>query len=251
MSLGALILATRFLTILPVPGRTADGPGALGRAAWCFPVVGAALGAALVGIDRLLGLACPPVLASVLLVALWKILTGGIHLDGLADCLDGLAGGDAGRRLAIMRDSRVGVFGALGLIACILAAVAAVTELPARSRWRLLLLAPVLGRVAPLLVGPWFRAATPGHGLGASFLGALSRRAGPVHLLAALTLAVVLFGAPGIAVVAGPIALVFVWTAFVARRLGGITGDVLGAGVEVGELAVLLTGSVLAHVGAI
>jgi adenosylcobinamide-GDP ribazoletransferase len=188
---------------------------------------------------------------SVLVVAFWKMLTGGLHLDGLADCLDGLPGGDAGRRLAIMRDSRIGVFGALGLIVCLLAGVAAVTELPARARWRLLLVAPMLGRLAPPLIAPWCRAATPGRGLGASFVAGVSRWAGPVQLLAAITLAIVLFGISGLAVVVGPMAVVFAGTAFVAARLGGVTGDVLGAGVEVGEVAVLLTGTVLAHLGVI
>ncbi|MDP2703599.1 MAG: adenosylcobinamide-GDP ribazoletransferase, partial [Candidatus Rokubacteria bacterium] len=103
-----LILAARFLTIVPVPGREATGAGALGRAAWWFPAVGLALGACLVAADHLLAFLFPPLLGSILLIALWKVLTGGIHLDGLADVLDGLAGRNAGRRLAIMRDSRIG-----------------------------------------------------------------------------------------------------------------------------------------------
>ena len=99
-AVGHLILAVRFLTIVPVPGREAAGPAALGRAAWWFPAVGLALGACLVAADHLFAVVFPPRLGSILLVSLWKILTGGIHLDGLADVLDGLSGRDADRRLA-------------------------------------------------------------------------------------------------------------------------------------------------------
>ena len=95
-----------------------------------------------------------------LLVAVWKIMTGGIHLDGLADCLDGLAGPDAARRRAIMRDSRIGVFGAAGLGLALILFVTSLSELPAPIRSRVLLLAPVLGRVSPLLAAAWLRPAT-------------------------------------------------------------------------------------------
>src|SRR5207247_2090652 len=74
-----LVLALRFLTILPVPGEEAQGPGALGRAAWWFPVVGLALGTGLVLADRVFLIVFPPLLAAVLLVAVWKILTGCRH----------------------------------------------------------------------------------------------------------------------------------------------------------------------------
>ena len=113
--MGSLILALRFLTVVPVPGQEAEGPGALGRAAWWFPVVGLCLGGALALGGWLLDGLWPPLVGAALLVGAWKAATGGIHLDGLADSLDGLAGRDPARRVAIMRDSRIGVFGAAGI----------------------------------------------------------------------------------------------------------------------------------------
>ena len=244
---GHLVLAVRFLTIVPVPGRELIGAGSLGRAAWWFPPVGLALGACLVAADRLFASVFPPLLSSILLVSLWKILTGGIHLDGLADVLDGLAGRDAEQRLTIMRDRRIGVFGAAGLVICILIAFAALDALPAGRRPAVLLLAPAVGRLGPLLIGPLFPAATPGHGSGASFLEGLSPRAAPVSIAGLWILAALLFGPWGGLLLSLALASVLLWAVFLASRFGGLTGDVLGSSVELGELATLVTVVALIH----
>jgi adenosylcobinamide-GDP ribazoletransferase len=247
--LAPLIVAGRFLTVLPIPRREGEEAIPLGRAAWWFPAVGLLLGAALVGIDRLVSLAFPPLLSVGLVLALWKIATGGIHLDGLADCLDGLAGQDVERRRAIMRDSRVGTFGAAGLVLCLLLEFLALAALPSMVRGRLLLLAPVVGRLAPLLIGPCLRAATPGQGIGAAFLAATSRRAGPVLLVAVGGLAIWVLGTWAAVIVLCGLAMSALAAAAFARRFGGVTGDVLGASVELCELGVLLAGACLAHRG--
>src|SRR5262245_46438983 len=111
-----LSVAARYLTIVPLPERVNAGAEALGRSAAWFPVVGLAIGLAVAAVEQVGARAFPPLLASLLTVTAWKLVTGGLHLDGLADCLDGLAGRDAQHRLAIMRDSRIGAFGAVGLI---------------------------------------------------------------------------------------------------------------------------------------
>jgi len=244
-----LIHAVRFLTIVPVPGRDSADPSALGRAAWWFPVVGLMLGLVLVAAERFIGVLAPPLVGAALLVAVWKIVTGGIHLDGLADCLDGLGGPDAVRRRAIMRDSRIGVFGAAGLALVLILFAATLSELPAPIRGRVLLLAPVVGRVSPLLAGAWLRPATPGQGLGGAFVAGLSGWAGHVYAAASMALATWLLGPWGAAIVAGALALALLWAGFAARRFAGITGDVLGAVVEVGELAVVLLAVVAVHRG--
>jgi adenosylcobinamide-GDP ribazoletransferase len=247
--MGSLILAIRFLTIVPVPGHEARGPAALGRAAGWFPVVGLVLGIGLAGVGRVIDLALPPLVGATLLVAIWKVTTGGIHLDGLADCLDGLAGQDAARRLAIMRDSRIGVFGAAGLALFLLLSVTALAELSPAARGRVLALAPTIGRVLPLLAGAWLLPATPGQGLGAAFGAGLPRGVGLVHVTVGLALAAWLLGFWGavIAAVALSLAMLAAWGA--AARFGGVTGDVLGAAVELAELAVLLGGAAVVHRG--
>jgi adenosylcobinamide-GDP ribazoletransferase len=239
-AVASLVLALRFLTIVPVPGRESAGPAALGRAAWWFPPLGLALGLALAGVDRALLLVFPSLVAAALVVALWKVLTGGLHLDGLADGLDGLAGRDAAQRLAIMRDSRIGVFGVVGLILALLLSFAALAELSPPARASALLLAPVVGRLAPLLAGAVFPPATPSTGSGDAFMASLPRAAGLLHGAVVLILAGLLLGPRGIAMVVTGLVAALIWSAFLVRRLGGMTGDGLGAGVELAELGVLL-----------
>jgi len=200
-------------------------------------------------VDRVLQVEFSPILSALLVLSLWKVLTGGIHLDGLADCLDGLGGRDLEHRLAIMRDSRIGVFGAVGLILYLLTALFSLAEIPLAFRGRFLLLAPMVGRLAPLLIGPRFRAASPDHGSGAAFLQAMSPWAGPVHLVLTCALSAWVLGRSGPVVVLGSLVVVSIWSVFLVRRLAGLTGDVLGSGVEVGELAVLLSGAALAPRG--
>lgn len=239
--MASLILAVRFLTIVPVPGLERQWPGGLGSAAWWFPVVGLALGGVLAIADRLLALVFDPWLSAVLTVCLWTAVTGGLHLDGLADCLDGLGGCTPERRLAIMRDSHIGVFGALGLIASFALAVAALGGTPAVSRGGVLLLAPAVGRVAPLLAALGVRPAL--SGLGAAFVRSSPRTAGVVHLALVLLLALAVLGGTGVAIAVAALALSFVASAFFAGRLGGLTGDVLGAAVALSEIVFLIGGA--------
>ena len=235
----SLALALRYLTIAPLPAGPHVEPTTLGRAAAWFPVIGLALGLTVAAGEWAASAVFPPLLDALLAVTLWKLLTGGLHLDGLADCFDGLVGRDAGDRLRIMRDSRIGAFGAIGLILFLLLEVAAVSELPAGTRWRALFAAPALARALPPLVAWIFPAATP-LGQGAMFRSgltpvrvALALALGGAVTLAALGLAGVVAG-----VIAGSAGVGLGW--FFTRQLGGVTGDVLGAIIEVSELTVLL-----------
>jgi adenosylcobinamide-GDP ribazoletransferase len=241
-----LLLAVRYLTVLPISRRVHAGLADLGAAAPWFPVVGAALGLGLAAVDAVGGRLFPPLLAGLLTVTAWKLATGGLHLDGLADCLDGLAGRDPAERRAIMRDSRIGAFGAIGLILFLLLELAAVTELPGGVRWRALVAAPVIGRATPALLGRLFPPARP-DGQGAAFHAGLGRHAAPVALGLAGLAAAVLLGGPGLMALAAGAGTAVAVGAFLARRVGGVTGDVLGAGVELAELAALLAMSAWTH----
>lgn len=243
--MSGLLHALGFLTILPVrPGTPAAGQGdisALGRAARWFPFVGLALGAILAYAHLILMSVFPPLLASGLLVALWAFLTGGLHLDGLADCCDGLfVSASRERRLEIMRDSHLGAFGGIGLTLFLFLKAAAVSALPAgRGSVPLsfaLLLAPTLARWVLLPVAR-LRPARPG-GLGDTFAASLT----PVTLLLAAILPLALLvvgGRRALAAVGGTIIIAASAAGVVRARLGGVTGDVLGMVIEVSELTVL------------
>jgi adenosylcobinamide-GDP ribazoletransferase len=212
----------------------------LGAAAAWFPIVGLGLGVVLALVERATARIFPSLLAGLITIVVWKLLTGGLHLDGLADCLDGLAGRDPDHRLAIMRDSRIGAFGAMGLILVLLLDVGALAEVPSPQRWRALLVAPVVGRSAPIVLARMFLPARP-DGQGADFHRGLTPIAAPVALGVAALVSLAALGAAGVLAM-GVAALVSVgFTSVMARRLNGITGDVLGGAVELAELAVLLT----------
>ena len=245
--LNGLITAVRFLTIVPVPGKGLDGPGALGRSAAWFPLVGLALGLVLAAADWLLFRLFPPLLSALLVLTAWKLLTGGLHLDGLADCLDGLAARNPDQALAIMRDSRIGTFGALGLILFLLLALVALAELPGMARRETLLLAPVVGRYAPLLLARSFQPLLAAGGSGSAFIRALPGAALLVGGAVVAVVAGVILRPRGLIAAATGLALAGGAGWVLARRLRGLTGDGLGAAVELAELGVLLAVVALAR----
>lgn len=232
--MNSLIHALTFLTVLPMP-QVAWRDGDLGRAAAWFPTVGLLLGAILCGAWWLLGQLFSPLITAVLLVTLWAALTGGLHLDGLADCGDGLlVAATAERRLDIMRDSRLGTFGAVSLILFLALKIAAVGEL--RSPLALLL-APTVGRL--LILPTAQRPPARSGGLGAGFAAAVPRGSAMAGSIFVLLLAL-LIGWRGLAgIAAALLAAVGLWR-LAQARIGGVTGDVMGAVIELAELAVLL-----------
>ena len=236
----SLGLALRYLTIAPIPAGAHVEPTTLGRAAAWFPPIGLAIGLVVAGAEWMIGALFPPLLDALLTVTVWKLLTGGLHLDGLADCLDGLVGRDPADRLRIMRDSRIGAFGAIGLILFLLLEVAAVAELSPETRWRTLSAAPALARAMPPFVAWIFPSATP-LGQGATFRSGLRRARVLVALLLGAAVTVAALGVTGLAVLVLVVAVSLGLGWFFTHRLGGVTGDVLGATIEIAELIALLT----------
>jgi len=235
-----LVRAVRYLTILPVREPVPASPAAVGRAAAWFPVVGAGIGLLLLAVDYWVARRFPALLAALLTVTVWKVVTGGLHLDGLADCLDGLGGRTPEHRRAIMSDSRIGSFGAIGLILFLMLEIVALSGMDWNARWRTLLVAPTIGRATPPLLARLFPAA-PGEGQGAVFAGAVRRRGAIAAILVAVVVALIAFGASGLVALALALAVALLAARFLTARVGGITGDVLGAVVEVAELTVVLT----------
>ena len=225
------------LTRLPVGHLGADHAAAV----WSYPVVGAALGgfgAAVYAVSHALGL--PPMLSAIWTLVAMTLATGGLHEDGLADTADGLGGGRTReRRLAIMRDSRIGAYGACALILALAMRMTAIAAIA--TPWRVaaaLVAAGALGRAAILLALATTRPARE-DGLSAT-LAVIPGRA----VLAGAGLAVMAAGlaigprqASYLCVAAAGVALGLARLA--ARRIGGHTGDTLGAAEIVTECVVL------------
>jgi adenosylcobinamide-GDP ribazoletransferase len=230
--------ALAFLTIVPLPGALLRRGGFGGAVAW-FPLVGVLVGALgggiRVGLQPLLG----PAAATVAAVAAVVIVTGALHQDGLADSADGLGvRGDRERRLAVMRDSAIGVFGALALLGWGLLFVTTLAAIDATQALRALIAAAALARAAALVHGAATPPARP-EGLGAGF--AVGRPALAFGCLVAAIAAIVAAGPwRGLGAIATALAVALLSIAWAQRAVGGRTGDTLGATIALTELAVCL-----------
>ncbi|HEY4280685.1 MAG TPA: adenosylcobinamide-GDP ribazoletransferase [Conexibacter sp.] len=231
-------LALSFLTLVPVPGSTL-GAGSMRRAAGWFPLIGAGIGAfggaVRLGTEPLLGATTATVLGLAAIVA----VTGALHQDGLADCADGLGvRGDRERRLAVMRDSAIGVFGMLALLGWGLLMVSALAPLSKHQALDALIAAGALGRAATLVHAT---VTTPARrdGLGAGFT--VPPAALGIAVVTAAAAALLALGPARAALALGAAALTAAATSVWARRaIGGRTGDTLGATVALAELLVVL-----------
>lgn len=235
----ALLIALQFLTRLPVSLPGMPSPEQMGRSLLWYPCVGLLLGLLLWGAHLLLG-QTPALLQAAIILALWVGLSGGLHLDGLADTADAWVGGfgDRERTLAIMKDPRSGPIAIVVLVLLLLLKFAALVTLLQTGMGLYLLLLPWLGRsLLPLLLAstPYVRAG----GLGQALVDHLPRRKLP-WVLGGHALAMLLLGW-GALVALGAALLLFVWLRrALLQRLGGTTGDTAGALLELAESVALL-----------
>ncbi len=241
--------ALAFLTRLPLSGRRSYPLEEIAGAQMWFPAVGLLVGAILVAVDRLAMRALPGSSVDVILVVALVGLTGALHLDGLADAADGMLGGRTPeRRLEIMRDVHAGTY-AIVAVACVLALKwAGLAGLPSDVRVETLLLVPCLARFAMLTTLAAFPYARR-EGVGAAFHDRAWPIAAIVGLATATGASVLLFGPAGLYAVAAAIGLALLCGMIATRMAGGMTGDLYGATVEVGEAALFLFIAAFANKG--
>lgn len=235
----AFLLALQFLTCIPFSLRYAPSPADWGRSAVVYPVIGLLIGLLLAGLQQLFDHA-DPLLQAALLTAIWALITGGLHLDGLADSADAWVGGhgDLERTLAIMKDPRSGPAAVSTVVLTLLLKFVALAVLIKAGAWPALLLAPMLGRsalVALLLSTPYVRP----DGMGAAISAHLPRVAAILALLMVVA-GGLLAGKTGALALAVAVAAWLLLRWIMMRRLGGMTGDTLGAAVELIEVMVLV-----------
>ncbi|MCL7462523.1 adenosylcobinamide-GDP ribazoletransferase [Pseudomonas sp. NW5] len=234
-----LLIALQFLTRIPIrlPGMPA--PAELGRSLLCYPLVGALLGGGLALLAVLLAETFAP-LAAALLLAVWVLASGALHLDGLADTVDAWVGGygDRARTLALMKDPASGPMAVAALILLLLLKFTALWALLLRGEVLALLLAALLARGAVLLLfwgTPYVRAG----GLGSVMAEQLPRRPA-LWVLALVALTVLLAGRSGALALASTLVVFVLCRRALLRRLGGTTGDTAGALLELVECSVLV-----------
>jgi len=234
-----LLTAFDLLTTLPLPALKNWQAGDSGRSAVWYSLVGLFIGALVAGAFALLQIYVSNMISAALALAFWVLLTGGLHLDGLADCFDGMFhASNPEQRLQIMKDPHTGAFGVIGLILVLFIKFSALTSLSSARAIGAILLSASFARWCVLLT--WKQPLARPDGLGADFALGLKTYAIVLGGLIPLGLAVWLGGTGFVAIGLGLLVTVLIF--FVAKRnLGGITGDVLGMIIELVETVVLLT----------
>ncbi len=246
-----LLAAVAFLTRLPVARRWDFEAADVGRAARWFPLVGAFIGILYYLAFRVLSPVLPPLVVGVVLLGLEALVTGALHLDGLADTADGFGGGHGRQEvLRIMRDHAIGSYGAVALILLILLKVTTIAGLIERHQVvPYLMLTPILGRWSAVLLScllPYARR-TPSEGsqVGGAVTDFVDWRELIIATLFSAVIAIPLSGWRGVICWVAVIGVSGVSATVCRRRIGGVTGDTLGANTEVCEAVVLLLGLVM------
>lgn len=237
------LAAIQFLTIAPPIIRRPFSAREIGGAVAYFPLVGAILGALLAISDALLAGIFPSPVRSALLLSLWVLLTGALHLDGFLDSLDGLLGGGTPEnRLAIMRDERVGAFALAGGILLLLLKFSALLSMP--ERWAALVIAPTLSRWGmslAIVAFPYARS----EGLGRVMKDHATWLHASAAALTALAIAWFYGQRSGLILLAVSALTVILVARSVLKRIPGLTGDIYGALNELLEVLTLLTWEIL------
>lgn len=235
----SLIFALQHLTRLPLP-RVSFDEASCGRATAFFPVAGALIGAVMAAVVWAAGWYLPHNLLASLLIVLTVVLTGGIHLDGFMDSIDGLfSGRPRERKLEIMRDSRVGAFGVIGAICLLLFKFNLLAGIPGFVLVKLLVAAPAISRwnmTLAIYVFPYARQ----EGLGAIYKKYCSAKELLLATLLAGAAAVMLLGLNGALLMVMGGFITYLAGTKVSKELGGLTGDIYGLINELSEVLLLL-----------
>lgn len=237
------LTAGSFLTRLPLPAPADRDQRRMAAAFRWFPAVGLLIGAAGAAVFLLAGTLLAPVPALVVSTAAVAMLTGALHEDGLADTLDGLGGATRERALAIMRESAIGTYGALGLGLVVAAKIAALAGMTPGAAAPTLVAGHGLSRLSPILVVATSRYVRPSGTGGFTAAGVASGDlavAGATGIVALVALGAILGPLVALGGAAGMVLGHALARALFERRLGGYTGDCLGATQQLSELGLIL-----------
>ncbi|HEY2380657.1 MAG TPA: adenosylcobinamide-GDP ribazoletransferase [Terriglobia bacterium] len=231
----AFLVGLQFLTRLPVRIKTPTAQN-IADSYYFYPVIGFLTGLGAVLVHHAGALLFPSSFSIVLVLAFLVWITGGLHEDGLADVADGMGGGwTPEQRISIMKDSRIGAFGALALVLALLAKYSALTSMEPSRLDAAIVSAQILGRWTFLPMGYFNRWAR--EGLAAEFMKGLSFKAVAAGTALAVVPVVLLARIHGAVAMAAAIVLMAVLSVYFKRRIGGVTGDCFGATFQLVEVA--------------
>jgi adenosylcobinamide-GDP ribazoletransferase len=234
------LIALQFLTIIPLPFSVRCEERDLGRSMALFPLVGLTMGGLLVGADFVLGHILPWQVTGLLLITLLTVVTGALHLDGLADVFDGVtARGGRERFLTVMKDSRIGAGGVVALVLGLLLKYQALLLVPPEIRREALLLFPTVARFGQVQMTVGSQRARS-DGLGFLFVAGAGALQFAVAGICTVAAAVLLLGVKGLYAVLILYLATWGMKFWFHRRLGGVTGDVIGCVSELNEIGCLL-----------
>lgn len=239
------LIALQFLTVFPIRLKTVPDNRAVGRSLLYYPLVGLLIGLLLAMIGWL-GSGLSGSLHAAIILACWVALTGALHLDGLADSADGWIGGlgDRQKTLTIMKDPCCGPAAVVTLVLVLLIKFAALEQLITTANWGALILAPLLGRTALILLfltTPYLR----NNGLGTQLANHLPRRASMITVFITLAAVPIVFGTSSFWLLFTLAGTFLLLRALMLRRIGGATGDTAGASVELIETAMLFSATLI------
>lgn len=248
----AALAALQFLTVLPLPRSLDVGERALGQSVWFFTLVGLAIGAVVAGIDHYWAGYVPPLPAAVLVTVLLLLASGGLHIDGLADTADGFfSSRPRERMLEIMRDSRSGPMAVTAVVCVVLLKASVIASLPMGSMLRAaaLILMPAAGRTALALQMNILPYARPQGGLGSVFVKYRSLLHAQWSIAVLLAAGWLTLGWLGVMSTSAAVLLALLFSVYCYRKIGGFTGDTLGASCELTEIVPGLALLICLHVG--
>jgi adenosylcobinamide-GDP ribazoletransferase len=238
--------AVAFMTRLPVPHKLQCEPDALSRAAVFFPLVGLLVSAGAIILDHVFSRFVAHDVVIVIVVIFLVAITGGFHEDALADAADGFGGGwGKDQILSIMRDSRVGSFGVLAIAFALLARFVFLNNIPPYKFDGYLVAGQVTSRWTALPLAYFLSSAREQSGQGARVAGKITTFTLVMGTLMTLAIVGVALGVKALWVVLAALVITAASGAYYRRKIGGVTGDCLGATNQIAEVAIYFTGVVL------
>jgi adenosylcobinamide-GDP ribazoletransferase len=233
-------IALQFLTIIPLPFSIRWEERDLGRAMAVFPLAGLTLGALLAGADIILTPWLPRPVSDLLLIVILSAVTGCLHLDGLADVCDALgARGDSERFIAVMKDSRTGAIGVAGLVLGLLLKYQALLHIPLQHKMEALLFFPMAARFSQVQMTVWAKRARA-DGLGSAFINGAGGWQLSFAGASTIACALFFFGMRGLYCLIILYLLTWGLKRWFQRKVGGISGDIIGCVSELNEIICLL-----------